>query len=61
MKCNCNHPDPRFCHECEESTGVCYCKCHERVMAQERERAAYRKYGGCTCMGHGECGFCRER
>lgn len=27
-KCKCNDRDPLFCHECEESTGVCYCKCH---------------------------------
>lgn len=29
-KCKCNNPDPLLCHECEESTGVCYCKCHEK-------------------------------
>lgn len=27
----------------------------------EREARAYKKYGGCTCMGHNECDFCKER
>jgi hypothetical protein len=27
----------------------------------EREAKAWAKYGGCTCMGHSECGFCKER
>lgn len=27
-KCRCNDRDPLVCHECEESTGVCYCVCH---------------------------------
>lgn len=31
------------------------------ARAEERERAAYAKYGGCTCMGHSECNFCKER
>ncbi|HEX2879870.1 MAG TPA: hypothetical protein VHO25_10100 [Polyangiaceae bacterium] len=27
----------------------------------QKERAAWEKYGGCTCMGHNECDFCKER
>jgi hypothetical protein len=34
-KCKCNDPDPLFCHECEESTGVCYCKCHESYQREK--------------------------
>jgi hypothetical protein len=29
-KCKCNNPDPLLCHECEEATGVCYCRCHDK-------------------------------
>ncbi len=25
------------------------------------EKMAYKKYGGCTCMGHNECDFCQMR
>lgn len=35
-------------------------RCAEQQQ-QRREKAAWAKYGGCTCMGHGECNFCRER
>ena len=28
-RCQCNNANPHLCSECEESTGVCYCKCHE--------------------------------
>lgn len=28
-RCKCTALNPMLCHECEESTGVCYCKCHE--------------------------------
>lgn len=41
IMCQCNHPDPLLCHECEESDGVCYCKCHagfERAPSQEAQR-----------------------
>lgn len=31
------------------------------AKSEQREKAAYTKYGGCTCMGHGECNFCKER
>lgn len=27
----------------------------------EREKKAYARYGGCTCMGHNECDFCQVR
>lgn len=40
-KCKCNNPDPLLCHECEESTGVCYCVCHERL---KRRRAVMPDY-----------------
>lgn len=33
--CKCNNPDPLACHECEESTGVCYCKCHDHKQVGE--------------------------
>jgi len=26
--CECIDRDPLVCHQAEESTGVCYCKCH---------------------------------
>jgi hypothetical protein len=26
-----------------------------------REAAAYAKHGGCACMGHSECDFCKDR
>lgn len=28
-KCQCDNGNPLLCSECEESTGVCYCQCHE--------------------------------
>jgi hypothetical protein len=31
------------------------------LVKKHRENAAWERYGGCTCMGHGECNFCRER
>ena len=27
-RCKCNDADALICHECEEATGVCYCRCH---------------------------------
>jgi hypothetical protein len=33
----------------------------ERAYCIAKEKRAWAKYGGCTCMGHGECNFCRER
>lgn len=27
----------------------------------ERERAIREKHGGCTCMGHSECAFCKDQ
>lgn len=33
--CQCNHPDPLICHEREESTGVCSCKCHEGFKGRD--------------------------
>ena len=31
------------------------------ARAEAKEKAAYAKYGGCACMGQGECNFCKER
>lgn len=28
-RCRCNNASALLCHECEEATGVCYCKCHD--------------------------------
>lgn len=32
-----------------------------KINKAEREKVAYAKYGGCTCMGQSECDFCKER
>jgi hypothetical protein len=37
-----------------------HAKCREKAK-EAREQAAWAKYGGCTCMGQGECDFCKER
>jgi hypothetical protein len=33
-KCKCSHVDALMCHECDESDGVCYCKCHIRRLPE---------------------------
>lgn len=34
--CKCNHFNRNFCHQCEESTGVCGCKCHDRLKVGQK-------------------------
>lgn len=31
-ECKCNNDDPLLCHNCEESDGACYCKCHSSIL-----------------------------
>jgi len=42
-ECRCNDRDALMCHECEESDGVCYCRCHDNQ--DEREQKVQGDYG----------------